>query len=295
MSTIVSPQHEVTQPLSRLLELPGELRNRIVRYVVTQPYPIALRQDQEEAPFTIDVRILYTCKQLRDEASSFLHDENIFEIEVDSHGSVTSLHFTKYHSICEYRAQEVVSEVSALFLDRFSHFQFRLLDTRSPDSLRKAIQRIAYSLNNKHITVIPPRRNPTRRATAALATRVRDYPQIDSPLSPFSTLRCASFSVLDHNGSVADADFGTLIDLVTSGRPPICMAQKYNDVERSARAVDKMLILPGDLLQDFGKLRTVLFKHLRELCQCANKSDQDTFMIACERFESCYRQIQELQ
>lgn len=291
--SIASPQHESSQPLSRLLELPGELRNRILRYIVTQSEPITLRH--REATFTIDVKILTTCKQLRDEASSLLYHENLFEIEIDSLGSITSLHFSKYQSICEYRTEEAVTEVSALFLDRFSHFQFRLIDARRPDSLRKAIERIEHGLNNKHITVILPPRNPGRGPTPPSATRIRNYPQIVSPLSPFSALRCASFLVLNDDASPADAQFGTLIDLVTSNRPPIRMAQKYHDVQRSARAVDKMLLPSGDLVRDFKKLRTVLFGHVRELCQSVNKSDQDAFVIACEKFESCYRQIEDLQ
>src|SRR4051812_21365201 len=91
--------------------------------------------------------------------------------------------------------------------------------------LLKAIKRIEHDLNNKHITVVLPPRNPARSPSPPLATRLNNYPQIDSPLSPFSVLRCASFNVLNSDASPADAQFDTLIDLVTSNRPPIDMAQ----------------------------------------------------------------------
>lgn len=288
-----SLQQETPQTPSELLQLPGELRNRILRYIVTQPTPITLRH--AEAPFTIAINILYTCRQLKEEACSLLYHENVFEIEIDSLGSITSLHFSKYQSLSEYRGEEAVTDIGSVFLDRFSRFQFRLLDARRPDSLRKAIKRIEHSFNNKHITVILPPRNSTRSLIPPPAIRLRNYPQINSPLSPFSTLRCASFHVFNSDASSADGQFGTLIDLVKSHRPRIDMAQKYNDVQRSARTVDRMLLRSSDMTMDFELLRTALFEQMREVYENASKSDQDAFSVACETFEGYYHQIQDLQ
>lgn len=288
-----SPQPETSQTPREFLQLPGELRNRILRYIVTQPEPITLRH--AEAPFTIAINILYTCRQIKEEACSLLYHENVFEIEIDSLGSITSLHFSKYQSLSEYRGEEAVAEVGSVFLDRFSRFQFRLLDARRPDSLRKAIKRIEHSFNNKHVTVILPPPNSTRSLGPPSAIRPHNYPQINSPLSLFSTLRCASFHVFNSDASSADWQFKSLIDLVKSQRPRIDMAQKYYDVQRSARTVDRMLLRSSDLTRDFELLRTALFEQMREVYENASKSDQDAFVGACETFESCYHQIQELQ
>lgn len=293
MPSLAPPQHHaLRRPECPLLQLPAELRNQILRYVVTQPEPIALHE--LGAPFTINVNILSTCRQLRDEARYFLYHENVLGIGIDSRGSVSSLLFSRSHSICEYRAEEPVAEASALFLDRFSHFQIRLLNRSRPDSLRMAIKRIERGFKTKHITVVLPPRNPVQPLMTPSATPFRNYPQIFNPLLPFATLRCASFNVLRSDGSPANSHFGTMIDLVTSERPSIDMAQKYHDVQRSARAVQRMLLPPSDLLQHFDVLCTALFEHVRELCQSANASDQDAFVIACEKFECCYRQLQDL-
>ncbi len=292
MPTRAASQHEALQPLSSLLQLPAELRNQILRYLVTQPEPITLYNP--DSPFTINVNILYTCRQLRTEATWFLLHKNVFEIAIDSRGPVVSLLFSKYHSVCEYRADEAVAEVSTLFLDRFSHFQFRLPNNRRPDSLRRTMKRIEQGLNNKHVTVVLPPRSLAQSLVPPSATRSRNYPHIDNPLSPFSALRCASFNVLDGIASLANAQFGVLIDLVRSDRPPIDMAQRYHDLQRSARAVDRMLPPSSELVEEFGLLHTALVEHVWEACQAANKSDQDAFIMSCERFEDCYRQIQDL-
>lgn len=291
-SAVFQDEHALQAP-SPLLQLPGELRNQILRYVVTQPEPIALRRAR--SPFSIDLSILSCCRQLRDEATGFLYQENVFEVEVDSHGLVTSLHFSKHHLICEYRAEEAVAEISKVFLEKFARFQFRFRDTRTPDSLRGAIKRIAPRLSNKHLTIILPPPRDHRRMPTAGTTRPRAYPNIVNPLSPFSLLRCASLAVIEDHANYAKSQHEKLIDLVTSGRPSIDMTQQYNDLQRSARAVDRMLMPPVHSLGDYELLRQALFEHMHESCEHANRSDQDAFLQAVGRFEDCYRQMQELQ
>ena len=281
----MSTRCEIAQSAGSFLALPGELRNRILRYVVTQPEPVALRY--RDAPFSIDVNILYTCKQLRDEARSFLYDENVFEIEVDGQGLTASLHFSRRHSICEYRSPEAITEVSDLFLKTFRNFRFRLLDARWPDSLRRTIKYIEPCLANKRLTVIlPPGRRPRND---------RRYPVIGNPLASFSILRCASFEVVSSDGSRNDPQFSQLIELVTSDREPIDMAQQYYDIQRSMRAVDKMLLPSDNLLRDFNDLRNELSDHVRQICDSVNRSDQDAFLLIRARFEDLYCQIRDLE
>ncbi|KAJ9617251.1 hypothetical protein H2200_000972 [Cladophialophora chaetospira] len=285
-------QQEATQQQCRLLRLPAELRIQILRYLVTQTEPITLHQP--DAPFTIDVNILSTCRQLRDEARPFLYRGNVLDIGIDSRGSVSSLLFSRSHSICEYRAEEAVNEVSGLFLDRFSRFQIRLLNRSRPDSLRMAIKRIEHGFKSKHVTVVLPSRTPGQLPMMQPGPRFRLYPQLSNPLLPFATLRCASFNVLYSDASPANVQFGGMMDLVTSNRPCIDMSQRCHDVHRSARAVQRILLPASNLFHEFDKLCTALFEHVWELCQCANKSDQDAFVIACEKFDYCYCQLMEL-
>jgi len=288
-------QDQTLRSRSRLLQLPGEVRNQILRHVVTQPEPIALRRP--DSPFSIDVSVLYTCKQLRDEARFFLYHENIFEIEIDSLGTITSLHFSKLHSICEYRAEEAIREVSVTFLERFSRFQFRFQDARRLDSLRRAMGYIKHCFKDKHVTVILPSPKPVRAGNDPLtaAMRLRKYPQLHSPLLPFSLLRCASFSVRSDGPDHDPTQHEKLVDLVTSDRPMIDMARLYEDVQRSARAVDKMLVPTYVSTEGFDILRVDVFESMWTMCESASRSDQDAFLLQAEKFEDCYRCIQELQ
>jgi len=291
-----SSQDEILQSRSRLLQLPGEVRNQILRHVVTQPEPIALRR--LGSSFTIDVNVLHTCRQLRDEARFFLYNENTLEIEIDSLRMITSLHFSKRHSICEYRAEEAIAEVSVTFLERFSRFQFRFLDARRLGSLHRAIGCIKHCFKDKHVTVILPLPKSARAGDDPLvlaAPRLRKYPQLHSPLLPFSLLRCMSFSVRSEDPDYDPTQHEKLVDLVMSDRPIVDMARLYEDAQRSARAVDRMLVPIYVSAQGFDTLRVDVFESMWTMCESAGRSDQDAFLLQAERFENCYRHIQELQ
>jgi hypothetical protein len=248
-----------------------------------------------DATWAIDLNVLYTCKQLNCEATSILHHRNTLEVEIDSMGTVASLHFSKHHSICEYRAPEAITEVASLFLEKFQHFQFRFLDARRPDSLRKAIKLVQRSLVQKHVTVIAPSPRLPRLATQLSTHRLNSrYPRVDSALSCFSILRCASFSVRTTDPDQDPADYHHLVDLVTGDRPQCDMVEMYYDLQRSVRAVDKMLLPSSASLPRFDMLYLQLLEHMRDMSQSANRSEQDAFLRQCKEFEDCYCQIQEL-
>jgi hypothetical protein len=293
MHSAAPPQYDTLQSRSRVLLLPGELRNQILRYVVTQSEPLDLCNLR--TPFNIDVSVMYVCKQLRDEARFFLYHENTLELGIESMGTVTSLHFSRHHSMCEYRAEEAVRDISSVFLERFLHFQFRFVDARFLGSLRRTISAIKHYFRNKHIKVILP--PPKERGTAyqaATLPRVSLYPYINSPLSCFSLIRCASLSVSSPVFNYNLNQYKKLIELVTSNRPVLDMTREYEDAQCSARNVDRMLV-PDGCFQDYERLGDQVFERLAAMCESANRSDQDAFLIEQEEFERCYREIKELQ
>lgn len=289
-----APSRDSTpQSRSRLLQLPGELRNQILRYVVTQPEPLDLCN--LKAPFNIDVSVMYVCKQLRDEARSFLYHENTLEVGIESMGTVTSLHFSRHHSMCEYRGEEAVKDISSVFLERFSHFQFRFADARKLGSLRRVISAIKHYFHDKHIKVIlpPPKERRTAHQAATLQ-RVSLYPRINSPLSCFSLIRCASLSIISTVFNYDLTQHKMLIELVTSNKPVLDMTRGYEDAQCSARKVVRMLV-PDGFFQDYERLGDQVFERLAAMCESVNRSDQDAFLVEQEEFESCYRETEELQ
>ena len=293
MHSAAPSQEGTPRARSRLLQLPGELRNQILRLIVTQPEPLELCN--LKASFDIEVSVMYVCKQLRDEARSFLYHENTLEVGIESMGIVTSPHFSRHHSMCEYRAEEAVKDVSSVFLERFSHFQFRFADARKLGSLRGAISAIKHHFHDKHIKVIlPPPKGPRTAHQAATLPRVSLYPRINSPLSCFSLIRCASLSITSTVFNYDPTQHKKLIELVTSNRPVLDMNQEYEAAQCSARNVTRMLV-PDGFFQDYERLGYQVFKRLAAMCESANSSDQDAFLDEQEEFERCYREIEELQ
>ncbi|KAK5079381.1 hypothetical protein LTR64_002196 [Lithohypha guttulata] len=299
MSYSGSTQYIETQPASPLLRLPGELRSQILSYVVAQPTSIVLWPPS--APFSIDLNVLRTCRQLFSEASYLLHHLNTFEVLIESRGSITSLHFSKYHSICEHRAEEAVEEVMRLFVSKFQRFQFRFANSKGRDSLGKTMMAMGELLNDKHVTVVLPPARPDRGSSTAVAGagRARKYPQIDNLLLPFSLLRCASLKILSNESNPRHRDDGKqhqkLIDLVTSNRPIVDMAKQYEDIQRTARGVERMLIRISVSSEEFEMRRIELFEHMWGMCESAHESDQGMFLAKMDEFQRCYQWIQEQQ
>jgi hypothetical protein len=280
----------VSKPQSRLLQLPRELRNEILSYLVTQPEPLDLCTPG--APFTIETNIMYVCKQIRDESRSLLYHNNTLEVGIEGLGSVCSLHFSRHHSTCEYRAKEAISEISSVFLERFSHFQFRFANARQLGSLRRAVNDIKHQFHGKHITVIPP--PPKERRIAPSALTVSLYPRITSTLLCFSLIRCASLSISSPVPGYDVTQHEKLVDLVTSDRPVVDMTREYESAQCSARTVGKMLV-PDGFGQEYERLRERLFVCLAAMCDSANSADQDAFLVEKGAFEGWYREVEELQ
>ncbi|KAK5127561.1 hypothetical protein LTR85_006901 [Meristemomyces frigidus] len=80
-------------PASPLLELPGELRNRI--------YRLLLVEDDESLPITVvkerfeEPAILYACSEIRHEATPIYYCENRFCLEVTSFDPRLPLRWTR--------------------------------------------------------------------------------------------------------------------------------------------------------------------------------------------------------
>lgn len=239
---------------------------------------------------------MYVCKQLSDEARSLLYADNTLEVGIESlRGTVATLHFSRYHSTCEYRAKEANEDISSVFLERFSHFQFRFADARQLGSLRRAINAIKHNFQNKHITVILPppkeRRTPSHAPTAPM---VPLYPRINSTLLCFSLIRCASLSIISPVSGYDVTQHKFLVDLVTSNRPVVDMARVYESAQSSARNVKRMLV-PDGFFQEYQRLQGRLFRCLAAMCESANRADQDVFLKEQEGFEGWYREVEELQ
>ena len=279
---------------SRLLELPGELRNQILKYVVTQPEPIDLYNPK--ASFSIELAVMYACKQLRDEARFPLYHENTLQVGIQTTGKRTYLEISRHHVTCEYRAKEAITEITSLFFDRFSRIQFRFADTRPSGALRETISTLSNCFQGKHLSIILPRPKETKMATQQIATtsRVSLYPRITSLLASFSLIRCALMSV---SCPVPDYDVSQhdkLCELVTSHEPVVDMTREYEKAERSARNVVKMLI-PDGCFQDYERLGDLIFDRLAAMCESANNSDQHAFLARQEEFQRHYQAIEELQ
>ncbi len=214
-------QRTTVRQRSLLLQLPFELRSQILRLVVTQAEPIDLCS--LEAPFSIDLRVMYVCNQLRDEARPLLYEENTLGVGIESTGQVAFLHFSRYHSLCEYRTQEAVADIVSVFLERFSRFQFRFsVNARNMASLHTAMKAIQYCFLDKHITVILPlqKRFRVARQTPTSAT-VPFYPRAHNLLSSFSIIRCSSFAITSVFADFDLSQHEKLIRLVTSNEPII--------------------------------------------------------------------------
>jgi hypothetical protein len=281
------------RPQSRLLELPGELRNQILRHLVTQRAPIDLYHAKAE--LDIDLNVLYVCKQLKEEATAFIYSENTLKVIIESRGTVSSLNFSKYHSICEYRGEEAVQEVHTLYLERFSHFQFQFTGARRSSSLHTILSDIKQHFDNKHVTILLP---PTKEAKAIIQgmapARSTLYPRLNSLLGSFSLFRCASFSVIGAQPGQDLSEHEKLIDVVQSQRPVVDMTREYESAQVSARNVERMLV-PDGFFQDYDRLRVDILARLALMCESAKESDLDTFLAHQQEFQSCYKKIDELQ
>lgn len=277
---------------SQLLKLPGELRNQILRNLVTQQEPI--RFYNAIPNHRLEPNILRVCHQLRDEAMFIYNRENTLDIKVDSRNTIASMHFSRHHSISEYRAKEAIEEIVTVFLHRFHRFQFSFEDTKRLDSFRKSIWMVKDHFRGKHISVTLPPLKSLSSETAQPSSRRGKYPQINSPTSVFSVIRCKSFSVVAFYPGQDLTQYDTLRDLVTSERPVVNMAKTYEDIQRSARALDKMLLPLNMSVEEFDTLRADLFEHTWTMCEAANVSDQDRFSEATRMFEEGYRQLQDV-
>ena len=77
MLTVPQATPSIQYPQTHLLGLPGELRNRIYRYVLVSDETIHIDPDCFQQP-----ALLRTCTQVRNETSSIYYKENDFEFEV---------------------------------------------------------------------------------------------------------------------------------------------------------------------------------------------------------------------
>lgn len=81
----------------KLLELSGELRNRIYEYTLCEEEPITIdRYNLEEPP------LLLACKQIREEASSIYYGENDFEFEVPNFDLDVAIEYFRRPSALKY-------------------------------------------------------------------------------------------------------------------------------------------------------------------------------------------------
>lgn len=250
-----------------------------------------------EASFSIDVRVTYVCRQLRDEARPLLYDENTLQIGIESRGKVTSLHFSRHHLLCECNAHETVEDIVSVFLGRFSHFRFRFHgNTRILFTLYRAITAIQACFNEKHIEVILPpckKQNSIARHRAAVLART-GYPRVDGLLSCFSIIRCRSFSVISPDADHDLSQYEQLIELVTSNRPVVDMTLEFEQAQRAARSVDRVL-LPDGLSPEFERLSDRVFQHLAAMGESARMSNQVTFLSERDEFYRRYREVEGLQ
>ncbi|CAK4034163.1 Hypothetical predicted protein [Lecanosticta acicola] len=101
-------QHESEQT-SRLLDLPGELRNRIYREALLED-PVTVT-----ASSFIEPGIIRACKQTRSEAGPIFYAENEFEIEVRAYNSDVIIQWQKVGEKVEheFKVGEVRSRVAS--------------------------------------------------------------------------------------------------------------------------------------------------------------------------------------
>ena len=247
-----------------LLQLPFELRSQILRFVVTQAEPIDLWTP--EAPFSIDVRVIHVCRQLREEARPLLYDENTLQISIESRGKITSLHFSRHHLLCEYDSQETVEDIISTFLGRFSHFRFRFHENaRILFSLYKAITAIQSCFKDKHVKVmLPPRKenDALARHRAAVLARGAGYPRVNGLLSCFSIIRCRSFSVISPDVDHDLNQYEQLIELVTSNRPVVDMTLEFEQAQCVQQGVWIGCCCQTAYFRSLRRLSDRVFQHL---------------------------------
>jgi len=280
------------QPRSRLLQLPCELRDEILRYVVTQSEPMDLIDP--EAVLELDLRVMYVCRQLRDEARALLYHENTLAVIVQTKGPVTHVQFSLHDWMTEYSLEKIVDDISSRFLERFARFQFRFADFKQLGSLRRSFDAIKHHFHKRHIQFILPPQKERITTHQALSHRILLYGCITSPLACFSVIRCGSLSITSHAPDYNLIQHHKLIDLVTSSRPVVDMVREYDNAQHLARSLAKMIV-PLVASQDFERLKYQLLVHLAAICQSANMSDQDSFLVKQEDFKKCYREIEDLQ
>lgn len=93
---------------SPLLDLPGELRNRIYRAALLEDHI-----DVENACFA-EPGLLRTCKMIRHETGPIFYAENMFEIEVRDYDSAAIVKWTKKEKRVakEFKVEEMSARVS---------------------------------------------------------------------------------------------------------------------------------------------------------------------------------------
>ena len=223
----------IPQSCSPLLYLPGELRNQILGYVVSQSESIELYNLQ--GVFDIDVRVKYVCRQLRDEVRSVLYYGNTLMVRIDNTGTPTSLSFSRHHSICDFSASEAVEDIISIFLQRFSRLRFCFTYIRNPRSLHRALSTTKHYFNGKYISIVLP----LSRALHQKVVLPSLYYWIRVLLSCFSIIRCASLSVVSIVSNYDLTQHDKLIELVTSNKPVLDMHQEYVDAHCSVSNVVK--------------------------------------------------------
>lgn len=82
------PEPPEQEPKCFLLDISGELRNRIYREVLVLPESVHVASTGYEHP-----ALLHTCKQVRQEATSIFFQENVFAFAIDRFDSTPLIRF----------------------------------------------------------------------------------------------------------------------------------------------------------------------------------------------------------
>lgn len=89
-NTIAMPQQELATIDSPLFRLPGELRNKIYEYALTNDQPVLVNSEGFEVP-----TLLSTCHAIRSEAMSLFYLHNTFDILFEYFDSTWAVRFLR--------------------------------------------------------------------------------------------------------------------------------------------------------------------------------------------------------
>lgn len=275
-------------PLRHLLLLPAELRLHILRLLVTQSSLIALWQTL--VPCTLDLNIMRTCHQLRDEGRDLLYNENTVHIGIvpihDSRGAGMYIQHRPCH-VVTYPHSKRPNEKQIAFLKPFSRFQITVMNPVAVHILLSGIRQIKHVLDCKHIWLAMPAgilEGPVE------PTRMDPYPYIvhKNPLLAFTILRCKSFTITSHDEEACRS----LISLVESREEVLDIA----NICLYAQCMFHDTASYGDHhSSSLEALRCDLREQLKGMFKSADEIDQGRFTQARDKYEVCLRAVREVQ